>query len=368
MALLDAALAFALTLAALATVVTIIMEIAVRFFGMKAKSQVAFVLKLAREVPNQPEDSQPSQDADWWKIVRKVLENPMAPKEMAASESGQRYASVVGSPIYTDISLEHFLRRVLEIKAVRDAINAGTTDLKTVLTRLGSKYEEFGSAASTTFKRKLQLFSILVGVGLAIFMNVDGIRLFQAYLKNPETAQKVVAALKQPNEEQPNEAGGKPAKPGEPNPATTPNQSKSDAGETDEQKKLNAKIAKLDAQLQEIQMLKLPIGEIYFPHCVFAQSIEERADSPDELCRSKLKTCDKAFWKYIPLWFLKVLVTGLLIGLGAPFWYDVARRLAEIRLALGGRGSSEQRLRGTDPKKEPEDKEKLIDRILRETS
>lgn len=359
MALLDAALAFALTLAALATVVTILLEIIVRVLGLKARSQVALVLKLAEEVHRRTGKTKASNHVKSWEIVRKVLENPMAKKGMANSADSQRYLGAMRSPIYTDFSLEHFLRRVLDIDKIREAMPAGRRKLTTVLNTLGARYEEFGAAASTLFKRRLQFWSLVVGIVLAGVMNVDGVRLFQTYLKNPEIAEKVIATLT-PKEEATEPGKDKPS-------GATAGRSNASADVKPEEA-IRLKEKELNTQLQEIQMLKLPIGDLYFPHCVLFPPVAGVDTLPDALCQKKLRICGWEFWKYIPLWFLKVLVTGLLIGLGAPYWYDVARRLAEVRLAFGGRGSGEQRNRGADPKKEPENRAALIDRIVRETN
>ena len=56
-------------------------------------------------------------------------------------------------------------------------------------------------------------------------------------------------------------------------------------------------------------------------------------------------------------------MTGLLIGLGAPFWYDVARHLAAIRTVFGGKGSGEEKHRGADATDDAGQRDKLIERI-----
>ena len=63
------------------------------------------------------------------------------------------------------------------------------------------------------------------------------------------------------------------------------------------------------------------------------------------------------------------MITGLLIGLGAPFWFDLAKKLAQIRNMFKGR-SGVDNYDGESPTTgatDYEDKtEKLINRLVAE--
>jgi hypothetical protein len=67
-----------------------------------------------------------------------------------------------------------------------------------------------------------------------------------------------------------------------------------------------------------------------------------------------------------------MLGTGALIGLGAPFWFDVARRLAEVRSFFGGKGGGEAAYNGetvgaAQPGRTKSEKaEALINRVVDE--
>jgi hypothetical protein len=64
-------------------------------------------------------------------------------------------------------------------------------------------------------------------------------------------------------------------------------------------------------------------------------------------------------------WWVATTLTGLLIGLGAPFWFDMAKRLATVRSMFGGQASTEERLGGKDvPADRPADRKALIRTIL----
>ena len=63
-------------------------------------------------------------------------------------------------------------------------------------------------------------------------------------------------------------------------------------------------------------------------------------------------------------WLLVVAITGTLIGLGGPFWFDVARKLSDLgRKIRGGGGAAEP----VKPEAPVDDPDKLIKDIAAET-
>lgn len=365
MVLLDSLLAFALTLAALATVVTLLMEFGIRILGAKRRGQIRLFKKLLdsetvkdllpalaaqaeKEAPQPERKSATTQrdtktllwnlvfgkpttdgvDTPYWNVIKAILQNPFSGKPMAESESKQSYRGWAAAGIYRNVSLEHVLRRLLETEVVQEA----REDLEAKLQAIARKYDELSSALGAEFKRNAQWWSLVVGIVLAVVMNVDGTRLLQAYLQDSDLRERIIANI-------PPEAIGVTA----------------GSGDAEE---------KLSQQFTLINQLALPLGSGYFPHCFWLESSEARKASPDPLCRSD-RSID---WSLASLgWFAKVLFTGVLIGLGAPFWYDVARRLAAVRSAFKGMPSSEERHRGADAAGSPEERDELIRRIAADT-
>ena len=354
MVLLDAALAFALTLAALATVVTIVMEILLRSLGLRKQDLASLVMKLYDEElkPRLPDEVETAELR--WKVVRKVLENPFAGTAMASSEGRQRYSLWRGKPIYARITLEHLLRRVLEVEEVKQAYLSVQADSKRLLTELSQKYDEFRSAVGTSFRTRAQLWSLLAGVVLALLLNVDGVRLLQWYMTNPAATQKLIAQSEEILE----------------------SVERAEAALKDAQRQEEATLEELDlavARLKEqgnlLAGFDLPIGVAYFPHCRVPWLVGNwPAGRVPGLARCG-EDYDWGSWAAVTdvvTWLIKALLTGLLIGLGAPFWYDVARRLAQVRRAFGGAGSSEQRHSGKDGGQKAEDRGELIDKVRNE--
>ena len=348
MALLDAALAFALTLAALATVVTILMEIAIRVVGLRKSDQVTLIKRLYDDHLAPSIGITTADAAARWDFVRKVLQNPLAGTAMAPSEQQQKFAGTRCSPIYDEISVEHLLRRVMEMEQVKGAYNDTERALKERLTTLAQKYDEYRSAISTSFKCRAQFWSLILGIVVAVVMNVDGVRLFQTYLDNPEQTAEVVGKMDQilQNVEDTQKK------------LRDATAVEVDKGTLDD---MNKSLDRLGTQVTLIQGFELPIGRLYYPYCGSIRDAAIRATSSDPLCGGKYSAMDSLAW------LIKAVVTGLLIGLGAPFWYDVAKRLAEVRRAFGGRGSALQRHGGSDgTAKKEEDRGQLIERIVRD--
>jgi hypothetical protein len=348
MALLDAALAFALTLAALATVVTIIMEIGIRVVGLRKKDQVTLIKRLYDDYLA-PTIGITTADADKrWKVVRKILEIPLAGTTMAPSEEEQKFAGTRCSPIYDTISVEHLLRRVVELEDVEKLREMTEKELKAQLSAIAQKYDEYASAIATSFKCRAQFWSLITGIALAIVLNVDGVRLFETYLDNPERTAQVIAQM-DPILDEVEKAQAR---------LTAAEKVQLGEGELED---LDKAVKAMEAQLALVGGLELPIGRLFYPHCLILTEQAEQQRIADPLCKSP----------YAPLesmtWLIKVVVTGLLIGLGAPFWYDVAKRLAEVRQAFGGKGSALQRHSGSDGAgKKDEDRDAMIARVARE--
>ena len=347
MELLDAALALALTLAALATIVTITMEIVLRTLGLHQRHQVELVKRLYDDVIAKHTGQTTTDLATRWAVVKKVLENPLAGKQMAPTDTAQGYLGGRSAPIYGKISLEHLLRRIIDVEEIGETYRTNRDELKMNLSALSLKYDEYRSAISTRFKSRTQLWSFIFGVILAIVMNVDGVRLFQGYLRHPEQAARVASQAEaildrvevtQREFVEAHRVGG-------------------NQGTIED---LNEAIDRLGSQLRSAGQFDLPIGRRYAPHCFLFLEEPSEAASSDPACADAYDPVDSLTW------LIKVLLTGLLIGLGAPFWYDVARRLAEVRQAFGGRGTSEQRHQGRDGSESAEARESLIDRIVKD--
>lgn len=401
MELLDAALAFALTLAALATVVTVLMEIVHRVVLIRKKNLVQIMRLMNDELPN---GTLGLDEQGRWQFFRKVIENPAQglsehiPKTLGDGGSAADALDKIDwrclrRGAYDKVSTEHLLRRLCELPQVKKMSEQATDTIKKEFYRLASKYEEFGSAVSAAFKRRAQFWSIIFGIGLAIVANVDGVRIFEAFQAKPDLAQTVIArqdqfrdAYAQAEERRREIANQKNilakakaalADAREKHGAESPEASAA----LENYKAADEALASLmnpeelrriaeDAQSQVANLIALgvPIGNEYFPHCrLFGDndfsSICSGPGWPSGV-GSELWTERMRFIGRILVWLVPVTITGMLIGLGAPFWFDVAKRLAEVRQMFKGKGSDETRLAARDADGDPETREAIVARVV----
>ena len=401
MELLDAAIAFALTLAALATVVTVIMEIVLRSVLMRKKNLVQLMRMLNDELPEGPLGLD---EQERWAFFRKVVENPAeglstrVPAELPKDTTAGRAIDAVGwrelrRGVYDKVSMEHVLRRLVELSKVEKLAAAAGDTLASELYRLAGKYEEFGASVSASFKRRSQIWSIVFGVALAVVVNVDGMRIFEAYLAKPDLARTVAAredqflAAYEAAEQRKREIFAQQEAVREA--ASALEKARAEHGKESSQAKAAAtklesedsKLAdltrpeeirrlSLDArqQINEIVALGVPIGIEYFPHCRLLKE-----NQLFTTCAGPLWPADgdSAVWSerfrfmgYVILWLVPVLVTGLLIGLGAPFWFDVAKRLAQVREMFSGTASDSSRLAARDADGDPDLRAAIVERVV----
>ena len=447
MELIDSTIAFALTLAALGTVVTVIMEAFHRVLRFRKRNLIIVLKRLDKEIPNGPfKDIKPQRR---WDFIANVLNNAALDREklpdssVLDSPNGEKSVpkvfwarkTIVGpssssdSPekawdnaidslgirnatrgIYDKVSLEHVLRKFIEIDEVREKVAVAKDAAKVEINRLARKYEEYASAVSVDFKRRAQLWSIVVGIILALAANINGVRLFEAYMGSHELTARIIGQFETIEKEakgaQDNlqkvieEKGGE----GTEDFSSQIKEkrktifilsqrraSADHAQKTEERAKLDMKIETLEKEvdalvvkhyaaseagkaqqavdnavqnLRSLAELGVPIGWKYFPHCVVFKwmSGEDKMICLEGVDKSNSNHLEW-FLKWIS-WFVVTVLTGMLIGLGAPFWFDVAKRLAAVRGMFGGTKSTEERLMGRDAEGNPKKRKKLVENIV----
>ena len=398
MELLDAALAFALTLAALATVVTVIMEIVLRSVLMRKRNLIHMMRLLNDELPRGPLDLD---EQERWAFFRTVIENPAEglsariPATLPDGKTAKQAIEEIGwlglrSGVYDKVSMEHVLRRLAEITKIAAMAKDAAQMLKTELYRFAGKFEEFGSSVSASFKRRSQIWSIIFGVLLAIVVNVDGMRIFEAYLAKPDLARTVIAREDQflsayeqaerrkqaifKQQEVVRDARSTLDKVREEHGDSSP-QSQSAAAElalaqtrlADLTEPEEIRRLALDAQQQvkEIVALGVPIGNEYFPHCRLFRDVQLLTTCAGPLWPDGAEWSGRfRFIGHVLVWLVPVVITGLLIGLGAPFWFDVAKRLAQVREMFNGTGSDSTRLAARDADGDPGKRAAIVDRVV----
>jgi hypothetical protein len=344
MQLLDAAIAFALTIAGLATVVSIIVEIihrvlSLRSQGLRAMLEQHFDDVIVPVIKTQVEQAIQGKNqkiADELKRLRddlidKMTSNPLA-KLQKLSWLPKRAVAALSR--YNEVTAMDFLKRIPETEVFKYIKLRGSMTVDERLKKFDQKYEEYEKAISNYFKRRAQLISFVVGIALAITVNIHGIRLFERYLNDPELTATVIAQTDKIEA------------------AMESMQTRQAAAPQTDQENLNEIRAAID-QYNELMGtfvgLGLPLGWAYYPNCPLDQNpkylsyldpqcktvvnrkIRSAAENKNYSTLTKIIiTAFRDPWGFLK-WLLVVAITGTLIGLGGPFWFDVARKLSDVR-------------------------------------
>lgn len=333
MNLLEGSIAFALAMAGLATLCTVLIEILHRVAGLRSDGLGKVLDAYFDHV------LKPRLTGDM-ATLRQNLKNTLGNNHLLATiHSGQgrlgRLLGIYRKRLLVTKSLtpEEFLLRLPETEAFK-RLRADTADqARAQLEHLADTYDQYRAAASDYFKRRAQLLSLLMGVALAVFGNIHAVRIFDTFVKNPELAQRMEAqagAIKAGIERQPPQAA--------------------EAGAKAELEKVKKDLAAVNTSLAEYQKMGLPVGWSYYPNCLGAGAGDARckalkldskaAEQPGTLC-SVLSTLGHDLGAAF-MWLFAVMFTGLLIGLGGPFWYDLAMNLSKARQAVAGKAPAQE--------------------------
>ncbi|BAV45974.1 Putative uncharacterized protein [Mesorhizobium loti] len=371
---LTALLAFATTMLMFAIIVSTLVEMIHRIFGLRAKGlrlmlenlynqvivprlEIADKLKAADAAAK---DAKSKEKTGAQKFADIIMENralrPGSSKRPRGKIS-QFMHWLIESSMMTDIPVEVFTQKLADSRIVEAADKVSEDVIKDI----AQKYEAFGNEVSTYFERRARLFSVITAFVVAWMFYVQPYELVVTYIKNPDTAQNVAAQNVKTYDEYKaltEKLDGLPSTKG------------MDASETkaltdaithlkttmNNAKKKNTELANLGApvgwpeasdHVESCNLFGKPTTDTTAPANPLADDAF-RSDDADmvrdltQFCRQEinllvakpvvtLPSVANAFW---------LLVGGLLVGLGAPFWAqavssltatrDVAQRITQI--------------------------------------
>ncbi len=203
--------------------------------------------------------------------------------------------------LLSDLPVEAFMERLGSSKFA-DVLNKKYENepvvREQVLKDIAQKFELYGQEAGAYFERKARVFAIVIAMIVAWTFYVHPYHLIQTYLQQPEVAAKV-AELKDDLLEEMEAING----------------SLSGDSGTDEPSK--KELADVEERLELLETAGAPVS----------WSIEKGScwNGEKALCWLNLpKSEADIFW---------LLLGGLLVGLGAPFWAKSVRQIVEIQNA-----------------------------------
>jgi len=236
----------------------------------------------------------------------------------------------------TSIPVEIFTQKLADSRIV----NKVDAEMDAIVQDISQKYVAFGSEATEYFRRRARLFSVLVAFPVAFMFYVHPYDLANILISDPALAQKVAdhrvkltydvgvdpeAAISDARVDAPSAAD-----------TTTPT-SPVELTKDELVARLTAQNKALKAGIEEWDALGIPIGwpdNSTLPKCADPDDNPTTAERWNWLgggCTSVLPWLDVPVARATLPQMFWLLVGGLLIGLGAPFWAQAVGALTVMR-------------------------------------
>jgi hypothetical protein len=215
------------------------------------------------------------------------------------------------------LSTRQFIQRFANTEYGRDIATKSKDEITILVNRATDLYDDYSQQATIKYKQKSQFYNMVIAILFAVAMNVNLFSLVSNFLSNDALTQAVVANSAQVQAQYQLQQ------------KQLQKVLENNATETDQQaiKELNESFKNLNSALVNANAIDLPIG----------------------WGKDSLKLFDQAAFRVLPdgteqlwitvisalFWLVSTLVTGFLIGLGGPFWFDMVKRITIVRQLAG---------------------------------
>lgn len=365
MPVLSATLAFAITMLILSMVTNVIVETIHRLVRMRQKGMRLMLGHLFDRViaPMVPDTDAAALTAgrdaflDMMTINRAPSGTALQGEQSVSDDDGGHLLWPWDGRRLDKLTVEAFMSRLggsdySDLIRMLGANSDAGTDA--VLSNIAQKFQEFGDEASAFFERRARFLAVVVSIFVAWFVYVQPYEIFATFWNDPTIAQRVIDLQDQTT----TVAMAKFAEGGADSGSTAPTDTASaEATDQTDPAGMEAAKAEVKAYIDQLVTAGVPIGwtearlkATGFKKCRFlgiefpipdlnGKSCDRPA--PDTAAISDLALSDlaaKPDRKEAPpvyatiLW---LLLGGLLVGLGGPFWYDLVKSLSSIRSVLG---------------------------------
>jgi hypothetical protein len=181
------------------------------------------------------------------------------------------------------------------------------------------EFERFGDSQSSYFQSRARILSVFFAVIFAFAANVDALMIFRQLLHDTGTRESVLRVIETRvgDSEQQMQA--------------------TQAGAAPTGTQLAAQAGAAQGSLDEVRSWGLQLGPTAFPYCWAAPNPDATVKADPRCGEDRPTTVDvpKALNRAATsaggwLWLFGVIAAGGLIGLGAPFWFELFRKLARV--------------------------------------
>jgi hypothetical protein len=341
---LEAALAFALIMLVLATVVTIILESLYKLLLTREKGFRLMMARMFDEVLK-PRVGHLLRGVTLSEARERFLD--MVTQNQAYEEKHNVVRDRVQPDQLSSMTMMQFADRLADTDVGRAIARGGSEYVENAINDLTLKFDRFGAATSRRFQDQARFWCVLVSVMLAFAANVDAVRLIQSLVRDEALTDEVIAKY----------GGAVSDSASRPKDAV---ESLKAMAELRDEKVINEaeftafkeSLATTQLKLGELRDTGLPVTVAAWPFCAGAIDKAQPKKAWDGRCAGVTQSLMSwqgaaevaaRLWSSDGLgWFFSVLLAGALIGLGAPFWFDLARGLTRTVQLMGASPSRKE--------------------------
>jgi len=359
---LQAALAFSLIMLVLATVVTLILETAYRALLTREKGFRIMMGRLFDEVLK-PRTAHLMRGVTLAQAREHFLNT--VTRNQAYDEEFNRVRGFIQPNQLASMTMMEFADRLADTAVGKAIARGGSEYVESAINDLAQKFERFGAASSQRFQDHARFWCVLTSILLAFVANVDAVRVFQELLNDDQLTSGIIAqygAAVEEGAQRPQDLKES---------LEVMNQLHADnVIDQDQLKAFQDNIATAQLKVTELRDTGLPITVEAWPFCMgvlgdtgrgkradanvatenLATAPKDAQATPKPADRKCAAVTEVTSMKGVAeigrrivsgqglIWFVSVVLAGVLIGLGAPFWFDLARgltRSAQIMRAAG---------------------------------
>ncbi len=229
----------------------------------------------------------------------------------------EKITSMTGGS-YTLSTIE-FIRRLAETDVGKLLAKRAESEQDALIDDITERYEDYGRRASHLFRRYSQIGTVIVSIIIALCLNINAVTIFRTFQTNEELTRSIAGQAEQAMAAYQIQAELlKAAAQNDPSNITSFNE---------DIEALKGSVQRFRNAVDEAENLGLPIGW-----------------SDDKFFNS-VDINEMGWWG----WLLATVFTGILIGLGGPFWFDMVKRLTMVSQVTGAL------IRQPSPKDDAED-------------
>ena len=299
MPILDAALAFALTMLVVATVVTQI----VRLVQNTAKLRSAELQKMLTEYFGK--ELRPVVQRELNRLKKNVNLTDKVASELVGTANDLNESELFDQnelATLIEVSTGELTERLKRSTLGQKLLTELGDQAQAVFDELGRRYEVVGDKFTESFRKYSRRWATGVALVLALAVNIDSVNIIDSYIRNEGIRQGVIAQRDSFVEDYN---------------ALVESLEKEKGKDSVTKEELAQAFSDSQEQLDVLTKVGFPIGWSYFPHSGF-----QEGESRDFQRRNN-------FGGWV-MWVLGILLTAGLAGLGAPFWFDTVTGISRV--------------------------------------